>query len=43
MKIRLAKLASQDLLAIKEYISQDKPNAALAVVDRVIEAIAISA
>lgn len=39
MKIKLAKLAAQDLQSVKEYISQDKPNAALAVVKRVMESI----
>ena len=39
MKIKLTKLAAQDLQSTKDYISQDKPNAALAVIRRVIEAI----
>lgn len=39
MKIKLTKLAAQDLQATKDYISQDKPNAATAVINRVIEAI----
>jgi addiction module RelE/StbE family toxin len=39
MKIKLTKLAAQDLQSTKNYISQDKPNAALAVIRRVIEAI----
>ncbi len=39
MKTKLAKLALQDLQSIKDYISQDKPDAALAVVKRVIESI----
>ena len=39
MKIRLAKLALQDLTSVKEYISKDKPDAALAVVKRILEAI----
>jgi plasmid stabilization system protein ParE len=39
LKIKLAKLALQDLQSTKNYISQDKPDAALAVVQRVIEAI----
>ena len=37
MKIKFSKLASQDLQSTKDYISQDKPNAALAIVKRVIE------
>ena len=36
MKIKLTRLAAQDLQSTKDYISQDKPNAALAVVKRVI-------
>ena len=39
MKIKLTKLAAQDLQSTKDYISQDKPNAGLAVIRRVIEAI----
>ena len=39
MKIKLARLALQDLQSVKEYISQDKPDAALAVVKRVMESI----
>lgn len=39
MKIKLTKLAAQDLQSTKDYISQDKPNAALAVMKRVVEAI----
>lgn len=39
MKIKLTKLAAQDLQSTKDYISQDKPNAALAVIRRVVEAI----
>ena len=39
MKIKLTKLAAQDLQSTKDYISQDKPNAATAVINRVIEAI----
>ncbi len=39
MKIKLTKLAAQDLQSTKDYISQDKPNAAIAVINRVIEAI----
>ena len=39
MKIKLTKLATQDLQSTKDYISQDKPNAALAVMKRVVEAI----
>lgn len=38
MKIKLSKLAAQDLQSTKDYISQDKPHAALAV-SRVLEAI----
>ncbi len=37
MKIKLAKLATQDLQAVKNYISQDKPSAASVVVKRVLE------
>lgn len=39
MKIKLSRLSSQDLQATKDYISQDKPSAAQAVMQRVIEAI----
>ena len=39
MKIKLAKLALRDLQSVKEYISQDKPDVALAVVKRVMESI----
>lgn len=39
MKIKLTQLAAQDLQSTKDYISQDKPDAALKVVKRVIEAI----
>ena len=39
MKIKLSKLALQDLQSVKDYIGQDNPNAAVAVVKRVIEAI----
>ena len=39
MKIKLSKLAAQDLQSTKDYISQDKPHAALAVINRVIEAL----
>ena len=39
MKIKLTKLATQDLQSTKDYISQDKPKAALAVMKRVVEAI----
>lgn len=39
MKIKLAKLAAQDLQSTQNYISQDKPNAALTVIKRVVEAI----
>ena len=39
MKIKLTKLVAQDLQSTKDYISQDKPDAALAVVKRAIEAI----
>ncbi len=39
MKIKITKLAFQDLQSVKDYIGQDKPNAALAVFKRVIEAI----
>ena len=39
MKIKLTKLAAQDLQSTKDYISQDKRNAGLAVIRRVIEAI----
>ena len=39
MKIKLTKLAAQDLQSTQDYISQDKPNAGLAVIRRVIEAI----
>lgn len=39
MKIKLTKLAAQDLQSTKDYISQDKPNAALTVMKRIIEAI----
>ncbi len=39
MNIKITKLAFQDLQSVKDYIGQDKPNAALAVVKRVIEAI----
>lgn len=39
MKIKLAKLATQDLKAIKDYISRDKPKAASEVIKRVLEAV----
>ena len=39
MKIKLTKLAAQDLQSTKDYIGQDKPNAALVVMKRVVEAI----
>lgn len=39
MKIKLSKLAAQDLQSTKDYISQDKPHAALGVINRVLEAI----
>lgn len=39
MKIKLAKLALQDIQSTKNYISQDKPNAALAVIERAMETI----
>lgn len=39
LKIKLAKLATQDLKAVKDYISQDKPSAANEVIKRVFEAI----
>ena len=39
MKIKLTKLAQDDLQSTKEYISLDKPCAASAVVQRVMEAI----
>ena len=39
MKIKVTKLAHQDLQSVKNYISKDKPDAALAVVKRVIESI----
>lgn len=39
MKIKLTKLAQDDLQSTKEYISLDKPSAAGAVVQRVMEAI----
>ena len=39
MKIKLSKLAAQDLQSTKDYISQDKPHAALSVINRVLEAI----
>ncbi len=39
MKIYLTKLTAQDLQSTKDYISQDKPNAELAVIKRVVEAI----
>lgn len=35
----MAKLATQDLQSIKDYISQDKPSAATAVIKRVLEAV----
>lgn len=39
MKIKLANLAAQDLKAVKDYISQDKPKAANDIIKRVFEAI----
>lgn len=39
MRIKLAKLATQDLKAVKDYISQDKPQAAKTVIQHVLEAI----
>ena len=39
MRIKITELAAQDLQLTKDYISQDKPNAALVVINRVIEAI----
>ena len=39
MKIKITKLAAQDLQSTKDYISKDKPNSALAVIKRVVEAI----
>ena len=39
MNIKLTKLAAQDLQSTKDYIGQDKPNAALVVMKRVVEAI----
>lgn len=39
MKTKLSKLATLDLYSTKDYINQDKPHAALAVINRVIEAI----
>jgi len=39
LKIKLSKLASQDLHTIKDYISQDKPGAANTVIQRILESI----
>jgi addiction module RelE/StbE family toxin len=39
LKIKLARLAANDLQAVEQYISQDKPSAAQAVIQRVMEAI----
>ncbi len=39
MKIKLSRLASQDLQATYDYISQDKPSATQGVIQRVMEAI----
>jgi addiction module RelE/StbE family toxin len=39
LKIKLSRLALQDLQATKDYISQDKPSAAHAVIQRVMEAV----
>ena len=39
MKIKLTRLALKDLKSVKDFIGQDKPDAALAVVKRTLEAI----
>ncbi len=39
MKVKLTKLASRDLQSVRDYIHQDKPGAAQAVVKRVFKAI----
>jgi toxin ParE1/3/4 len=39
MKIKVTKLAAQDLKSVKDYISLDKPSAAAAIIKRVMEAV----
>ncbi|STX88387.1 type II toxin-antitoxin system RelE/ParE family toxin [Legionella feeleii] len=39
MKVKFTKLATQDLQSTKEYISEDKPSAANAIIHRVMESI----
>jgi toxin ParE1/3/4 len=39
LKIKITKLATRDLQEVKNYISQDKPSAAIGVIKRVFEAI----